>query len=88
MNSEAAGSFWRCYARLTPELKRAATKQFELWRADHHHPSVQFKPIRGRWSARVSGGHRALGRMVDENTIRWYWIGPHDEYMLELKRKA
>ena len=88
MKAEADRNFWQCYARLTPELKRVAKKQFKLWRADHHHPSLQFKRIGDQWSARVSGGYRALGWIVDENTIVWHWIGPHDEYMLELKRNA
>ena len=37
------------------------------------------------YSARVSRDYRVLGILRGE-TITWFWIGPHTEYELMLKR--
>ena len=47
-----------------------------------HTPSLQFKRLRAyrpTYSIRVGLGYRALGIRFDE-TLVWYWIGPHAEY--------
>jgi hypothetical protein len=46
---------------------------------DPTHPSLHFKKLGRVWSARIGLHYRALGLMKDD-TVEWFWIGPHDEY--------
>jgi hypothetical protein len=59
-----------------------ADENFELLKADPHHPSLHFKKV-GRtkqlWSVRVGAHYRALGVEKPEGVV-WFWIGPHAEY--------
>jgi hypothetical protein len=70
------------FDQLPPELQYLARENFELLKADPHHPSLHFKRVGKNnkyWSARVGLSHRALA--VDVPTgILWFWIGPHDDY--------
>jgi hypothetical protein len=61
-----------------------ADKQYALFAANPHHPSLRFKEIGPYWSVRVSRGYRALARCRG-NDLYWFWIGPHDEYERLLK---
>ena len=82
MRSKASRSFWRAYEKLTPEWQRRARDAFELFRADHRHPGLQFKKVGDNpalYSARVSRNYRALG-VVEGDTIIWFWIGDHEDY--------
>jgi hypothetical protein len=67
---------------LPGEIQLLARKNYKLWVADPHHPSLQFKRV-GRkdpiYSVRVGIGWRALG-LLDGDTITWFWIGSHAEY--------
>ena len=45
MKSKAVPSFWDGFDRLPREIQVAARKQYELWLADPHHPSVRFKRV-------------------------------------------
>ncbi|HEV7401975.1 MAG TPA: hypothetical protein VGO11_03580 [Chthoniobacteraceae bacterium] len=85
MKSRAIGRFWQHYHALTPAIRRAADKQFALWREDPHHGSLRFKRVgKNVWSARVTDDFRALATR-DGDTWLWFWIGPHDEYERLLK---
>jgi len=63
-----------------------ADESYQLLRRDPKHPSLHFKKV-GRfcqegWAVLVrSGGlhHRALA-VEHENTVVWFWIGPHTLY--------
>jgi hypothetical protein len=56
-----------------------ADKNFELLKADPHHPSLHFKKIGQLWSVRVGAHHRAMG--IDSgDTVVWFWIGSHADY--------
>ena len=80
MRSAARGEFWRRFDALPDEVQRQARKQFELWKADPSHRSLQFKPIRpGVFSVRINRNYRALARVRDDLAV-WFWIGTHDEY--------
>ena len=79
MNSSTAPEFWQWFARLRPETRERAQKQYRLWQQNHTHPSLRFKKVGRYWSVRVDDGHRALG-IEDGGTIVWFFIGPHDEY--------
>lgn len=74
--------FWQHYRLLPKGVQELADKNFELLKADSHHPSLHFKKV-GRskqlWSARVGAHYRALGVEKPEGVV-WFWIGPHAEY--------
>jgi len=85
VNSRAIGRFWRLYDSLPPASRRAADKQYALWRRNPRHRSLHFKRIRDNvWSARVTDDCRALATR-DGDTWLWFWIGTHDEYERLLK---
>jgi hypothetical protein len=74
--------FWQHYRQLPPEVQTLADKNYELLKADPHHPSLHFKKV-GRtkqlWSVRVGEHHRALGAEKPEGVV-WFWIGAHADY--------
>ncbi len=79
MNSSVTRSFRELFSRLPSKVQAVARKNFALGRREPRHPSLHFKRIKGRWSARVGRDHRAVGLMV-HGTLYGYWIGPQDEY--------
>ncbi|MCY7394109.1 MAG: hypothetical protein LH647_22210 [Leptolyngbyaceae cyanobacterium CAN_BIN12] len=80
MKSFATADFWRAYAELSPEMKEQAQRAYQLWQENSLHPSLHFKKVgKNLWSARMSGGYRALALKKDNNYY-WIWIGDHDEY--------
>jgi len=61
MKSFATADFWEAYAKLPSEVKEQARKTYQLWQSNSQHPSLHFKKVgKNLWSARVSGGYRAL----------------------------
>lgn len=88
MNSVITGGFLDRLGRLPESVRQQATRAYALWRADPHHPSLQFKRVSQRqmvYSARVGLGHRVLG-LWEGDTITWFWIGSHAEYDTLLAR--
>jgi len=75
----AAQAFWLPFSNLPEDVRVLARKNFELLKADPHHPSLRFKRIGRLWSVRVGVHYRALGFDV-EGGIQWFWIGSHAEY--------
>jgi hypothetical protein len=70
MKSFATPEFWEAYAELTPEVKDQAQKAYQLWQENLLHPSLHFKKVgKNLWSARVSGGYRALALKKGEIII-------------------
>jgi hypothetical protein len=57
--------FWRTYDALPSDVRRQADKSFELLKLNPKHPSLHFKRIGDRWSARVGIGYRALALEID-----------------------
>ena len=66
-------------------MQQRADKAFQLLKQDLQHPSVQFKKVGTKWSARVDRGYRALAIATDDGFL-WFWIGTHDEYMREIRK--
>lgn len=59
--------FWRHYRQLPQEVRDLADKNFELLKADPHHPSLHFKKVgkaKQLWSVRV-GAHYRKARLPD-----------------------
>ena len=84
MKHFASPEFWKFLASLPAEVQQLAHKNYELLKADPHHPSLRLKRIGPYWSARVGRGYRVLGKDVPGG-ILWGWIGPHAEYDKLLK---
>ncbi len=89
MNSELSPDFIKQFRRLPERVKRAARKNYQLWKVNPRHPSLEFKRVKGTpniFSIRTGIGWRALGATKDDGkTIVWFWIGPHSEYDQLLK---
>jgi hypothetical protein len=82
MTSRRTTRFKSLFQKLPTEVQQSAQKSYALFQRDPSHPSLQFKRLRAdrqTYSARVGLGYRALGLKFDE-TLVWYWIGPHAEY--------
>ncbi len=79
MRHVANEDFWKAYDALPQNVRDQADKCFELLKQDPKHPSLHFKKIGSRWSARVGRGYRALALEIDEGYL-WYWIGSHADY--------
>ena len=77
MKSSVTRDFRERFARLPPDVRGRALKQFVLWQRDHGHPSLHFKRVGRFWSARVDRDYRVLG-LERDGTIHWFYIGPHD----------
>ena len=80
MKSRASSDFWKCHDQLPEQVQKLALKNFRLWTINPWHPSLHFKPIKGRyWSARVGDHYRAVA-IVSGDTAMWIWIGTHESY--------
>jgi hypothetical protein len=75
----ASPRFWRHYRSLPESVRNLADKNFELLKADPHHPSLHLKKVGELWSVRVGAHYRALG-LARPDVIVWFWIGSHAEY--------
>ena len=79
MKHLASPSFWRHYRALPEAVRKVADKNFELLKADPHHPSLRLKKIERLWSVRVGARYRALGLDTSDGIV-WFWIGSHADY--------
>ncbi len=82
MNSRRTLDFHKCFSKLPEATQRLARKNYKLWKADPSHPSLDFKcvnPKEQTYSVRIGLHWRVLGTK-DNDTMIWFWIGPHAEY--------
>jgi hypothetical protein len=82
MRSRRTARFKSLFAVLPAGVQQSAQRAYVLFQRDPTHPSLQFKRLRAdrqTYSIRIGLGYRALGIRVDESLV-WYWIGPHAEY--------
>jgi hypothetical protein len=82
VKSTATRRFWKCYGDLPAAVQKLARKNHRLWLNDPAHPSLHFKPLRGRgerFSVRVGDHYRAIGHRTGDG-MEWVWIGTHEEY--------
>jgi len=91
MKSSRTQSFRRQFLKLPAPIKQTAKKNYELWKQNPFHPSLEFKPVKLKeniWSVRIGIGWRALGVIkMDEDKIVWFWVGSHAEYDKILSKK-
>jgi hypothetical protein len=79
LNHFASPDFWQLFHELPDDIQALARKNYELLKANRHHPSLHFKRVGDYWSVRVGRSYRALATEVDDG-ILWGWIGSHAEY--------
>jgi len=89
MKSSRTQDFRKLFSKLPNRVQETAKKNYQLWRENPSHPSLEFKKVNNKlniWSVRVGIGWRALGVVkTQENKIVWFWIGSHAEYDRILK---
>jgi hypothetical protein len=82
VKSTTLPSFWRAFNALTPAVQQQAREAYALFVQNPDHPSLRFKKLGGskdRWSVKISEQYRAVG-IRDGESIRWLWIGSHNEF--------
>jgi mRNA-degrading endonuclease RelE of RelBE toxin-antitoxin system len=75
-------AFKKLFDKLPKHVQDQADATYELFRKDPFYPSLCFKRIhasRPVYSARIGSDYRVVG-LLENNTIRWYWIGSHEDY--------
>lgn len=95
MKSVTTAQFWKLYHALPEDVQRRADKAYALWQVNPQAHGLYFKSVgiqQPVHSVRIGTGHRALG-LLTSDTMLWFWIGPHDEYVglirhLQLKEHA
>lgn len=88
MTSHTTKRFRQLFADLPPEIQASARKAYRLWRKNPRHPGLRFKQVHNEqpvFSVRITQACRALG-VKSENTMIWFWIGPHDDYEAMIAR--
>jgi hypothetical protein len=82
MRFRRTARFRSLFEKLPAEVQQSSQRAYVLFQRDPAHPRLQFKRLRAdrqTYSIRIGLGYRALGVRFDE-TLVWYWIGPHAEY--------
>ena len=80
---EFLSEFWEQHKRLAPNIQKQTDKAVLFLIENDRHPSLQFKRVSGKWSARINQQCRMLGKDHPDNeeAIVWYAIFPnHDDY--------
>lgn len=76
MQSSRTQGFKKLFIALPQRVKETAKKNYELWKKNSFHPSLEFKEIKSKeniWSVRVGIGWRALGVLkANEDKIVWF----------------
>jgi len=82
VTSHVTREFVNCFNRLPKRIQAQSRKKYKLWSQDPSHPSLQFKRVHQKpiYSVRIAIGWRVLGTLADEDTMLWFWIGPHSTY--------
>jgi len=87
MNSQALSQFWNLYYRLPEDVRHRADKAYQIWLENPDSRGLHFKRVgktRPVYSVRIGDDYRALGLLYNDS-ITWFWIGKHDEYIKLLK---
>lgn len=92
MRSETTAEFWDWYRKLPPDIKKEARAAYRLFVNNPNHPSLRFKPVSDSnppiYSVRIAQGYRAVGVLDPDDVITWDFIGKHDEYLRQLRRRG
>ena len=69
MQSSRTKNFRKLFKELPQRVKETAKKNYELWKENLFHPSLEFKEVKPKekiWSVGIGIGWRALGVMKSE----------------------
>ncbi len=89
MNSKTLPQFWQLYYKLPHSIRRRAARAYRLWSENPEAPGLYFKRVGNKrpvYSIRIGQDYRALG-LLHGDTVTWFWIGPHDDYLRLLKHE-
>ena len=87
MKSQALPQFWKLYYASPQIIRRRIASAYRKWLNNPDHLGLQFKRVglrRPVYSVRVNDSYRVLG-LLEEDTIYWFWVGPHDQYERVIK---
>ena len=82
MQSHTTEAFRRLLAAAPAAIQAKAGSAYRRWARNPAHPSLRFKKVHTTlpiYAVRIDRDWRALGVIKDE-TIVWFWIGPHSDY--------
>ena len=82
MKSRTTARFRSNFRALPVQIRRQARQAYKLFIQNPQHPGLRFKRVhsaRPIYSARINRDYRVLG-VQEDDTIIWFWIGPHAEY--------
>ena len=82
MRSETTQKFRQLLAAAPETVQAKARATYRLWAENPGHPSLRFKKVHNTlpiYSVRIDLNWRAVG-VLREDTVIWFWIGPHSEY--------
>lgn len=82
MKSHLSSQFIKNFKVLPERIKNLARKNYKLLKENPHHPSLEFKELKHNsriYSIRIGIGWRAI-RIIENETIIWFWIGSHSDY--------
>ena len=87
MRSSRTKDFAKLFIKLPERVKETAKKNYELWKDNPSHPSLEFKEIihnQNIWSVRVGIGWRALGiiKPQEVNIVRRRFAPPHNIWFI------
>lgn len=83
MRSKTTHKFWKEFDSLPRRVQKRAIQAYKLWLQNPNAQGLYFKLVSQKgpiYSVRIGLEHRALG-VLRGDTIIWYWIGHHDEYL-------
>ena len=86
MKNKRRKRFHKLFEKLPTHIQKQAEEDFKLFKKNPYDSSLGFKMLSDTICAVDIGYHyRALGEKIGD-TIKWYWIGSHEDYNNMLKR--
>lgn len=86
LRSQRTREFKRLFARLPAHVQQQAREAYQLFRANPHHPSLNFERLISHsdkqgmlYSTRIGRCYRAVARR-EGDTLVWFYIGSHENY--------
>ena len=85
MKSRRTRRFRDLYEALPERVRQDADAAYARFATDPNYPGLNFERIQGvkapLFSARVNEQYRVLGRGEGADTVVWFWIGTHQDYV-------
>ena len=88
MESVKTESFEVCLKKIPKKVRKRVARVFVIWEGNPYHRGLHFEQKYSRerlYSMWASKNYRMLG-FKEGDTLYWWWIGQHDEYIKMLNR--